>query len=187
MINPAQNPYTSSLPADPSGSPLNRGEIDQLIRVNQIITFALANGIVVITAVMGYLSWSNNEGAFKFSLSSEDMLFPLIGFVMVAATLPVGFIVKRVIFQQAKEQAARLQDASSTAGEEELVVNNEVMGRIATGTIISQAAAEGGAVANAILMMLGDNFIHLIPIAIALLAVIIQVPTYHRVCSWLRQ
>lgn len=190
MTNPAQNPYTSSLPADqPGGQPgaqLSRGEIDQLIRVNQIITFALANGIVVITAVMGYLTWSNNDGEFKFAFSGDDFLFPLIGFVMVGATIPFGLIVKRVIFQQAREQAARLQPSSS-AGDDELVVSTEVMGRIASGTIIGQAAAEGGAVLNAVLMMIGDNFIHLIPIGVAFLAVIVQVPTYGRLCNWLRQ
>ncbi len=42
---------------------------------------------------------------------------------------------------------------------------------------------EGSAVVNAVFMMIGDNLWHLIPIAIAVLAILINIPTMESVKS----
>lgn len=182
MTDPVQNPYISpeSIAEDAPG-----GSLSEFVRPGQIITFALVQGVLVITAILflfikGEAAAVNPAAPNAPTAGGGDLVLPGIGIVAAVGACVIAFALRTMLRRtsinkyrktETKPQEIASQDASLTPAMRQLMKDSQV------GTLIGQVILEGAAVMNAILMVVDDNIIHLVPIAILVAGIVIQLPT----------
>ena len=186
-VDPAQNPYTAG--QSDTGEVHAAQAIKGGIRTGQIITFALVQGVVVITAIMAYLVVSGAEdGQALFQTTGESLTNLIIGAVLAVVAIGVCLAIRMVMRNQSMsrfqplKKPFRLQDSknSNVPG----TISN-LIGAYHTRNLVGQAVLEGATVINAMLIMLSDNLMHLVPIAVLLVGIVLQVPTLGKVKQWI--
>lgn len=182
MTDPVQNPYIS--PELNMESALG-GSLSEFIRPGMIITFALAQGVLIITAILYFFvmdgpASANPVGPNAPPAGNGDLVLPGIGIAAAVGACVIAFVLRKMLRQtsinkyratETNPQPLTSQDASLTSAMRQLMQDSQ------TGTLIGQAILEGAAVMNAILMMIDNHPIHLAPIAILLAGIVIQLPT----------
>lgn len=172
--------------------------IRSAVFVGQIITFALAKGAVIFSAVAVYLVLSgtfigdggneaagNGAGATAGGLTLGQAL-PLLGALLlaaggVAAVWVPGLIRNKAIgrFRQSGETIDHPL-AEQTPLPPATPIGELVAG-LMSATLVSQAILEGVASANAIFIILTGQWFLMIPASIAIFGIVVQVPTAGKV------
>ncbi len=183
MDDPVRNPYLSTNPSDEAArGGGSGGSLVAHVRTGQIITFALVQGVVLIGAVMAYLALDApaNPVPPGATPAGEDFILPAIGIAVAVscwiAALIVSSVMRRKAADQLSESGEKVDlpyraDALLTASIREFLAASQ------TATIVGQAACEGAAVANLILMLVDGNWIHLPFAVICVIGIAVQVPT----------
>lgn len=193
MNDPAKNPYTAS--ADAAGAAFTSGAklntVGATVTMGWVITAALLGGVVLMTALMIYLAFSDppEEGGW-FRFGGDSMLLLIVGYVVFFGGV-VGAIAARLFIQQqgiARFQARQRELPEPLDGDTPLPAEAQhFVGSLMAATLVGQALLEGPAIANAILMMLESNLAHLVPIGLAAIGIVLQVPTRDRWVGLLEQ
>lgn len=170
-------------------------------RVGQIITFALAQGVLLVAAVMIYISLGSGTGRQAQDqpapepviqdsglLGSPDLLLLVLGFAVIAISGLAAVWVPSLICLRAVErfQAAGepLPTPLQAHGELSPAARRLVQRRMSA-TLASQALLEGAGMINAILLVASPHLLYLVPIAIAVFGIVVQVPTAAKLLDWL--
>ena len=180
MNDPAKNPYAASA-STPGGLPGGLPDsIRQASRTGLIITFALAQGVLVISAVVGYLGVRDlgaDQGWIR--ADGDSMLYILIGFGVFVVNGVLAFVLSSSMkrsavaeFQSSNEEVPQPLEDDTTLGP----AASKLLGMSATWTLVGQALLEGSAVINAVFMMLASNLIFVIPILFAIVGIAFQAP-----------
>ena len=177
------NPYQPSSSISTSSANV-ADNLRGLLRTNQIIAMALIQGVVIITAILVFVSWDNINFANPLMVRAGGGLLLVIGVIVgLAAVLlaPIFFTVSknRAIREyrfQLKDRSSRSHEMSTHRG-----VDRELFGRLGTAMLIAMALLEGSCVINAIFLVLNGSPIHLYLIAICLLEMSVFIPTMQ---SW---
>jgi hypothetical protein len=179
VYDPVKNPYISSdAIEDPSTAGFGSSMRTQ-IRVGQIITFALVQGTLIFAGIMAYMVAGNNPvGAPQ--ANGRDTLFLGIGIALAIGACVIAVaaasMIRRLAVQRFREQC----DSDSVMLSPDAAAPpavNELIARLQSATLVGQSAMEGAAFANAILLMLSDNLLHLAVIAAMVIGIIWQTPT----------
>jgi hypothetical protein len=157
--------------------------------MGQIITFALAKGAVIFSALAVYLVLSGTLGGDATAADGAtacsptlDQVLPLLGVLLlgvggVAAVWVPGLLRSQAIgrFRQSGETINHPL-AEQTPLPPATPLGDLVAG-LMSATLVSQAILEGVASANAIFLLLTGQWFLLIPASIAIFGVVVQVPT----------
>ncbi len=183
---PIENPYlASATPGSASDSHVN---LKGLVRTSQIIAFALIQGVVFITAIMAYLTLLSSDGGPANAApanppADDNMVMVVIGVVACFAGCFASFIVNRLLKGMAIRQFSSSGEEVELPVDETVTMTAEVSSLLTssqTRMIIGMALVEGAAVINAVLMMLDESMIHLVMVAICLVAMAVQFPTLQK-------
>ncbi|MGB7346137.1 MAG: hypothetical protein WBD20_18105 [Pirellulaceae bacterium] len=193
MTDPVQNPYITPGSAG-SGGDANPS-IKGVARVGMIITLAMVQGIVVITAIILYLTIDNDKldpnGAAQPRVAAEptDWLMPGLGLLFGLIACVAAFVVTRVMKSIAMNKFRQHNSLHSTphsdiprsdiprSGIQSTPQVTQLLGALQTKTIVGQVILEGAAVINAVFMMIDGNLIHLAVIGILIAGILFQLPT----------
>ena len=180
MNDPVQNPYISPDSVDQNGP---SGSLTGFVRLGQIITFALVQGVLFTTAIM-YFMMDDPAVANPVTNSppagNGDLVLPGIGIVAAIGACMIAFVLTKMLRRTiiAKYRATETTPQQVTSQDVSLTpAMRQLMQGSSTGTLVGQAILEGAAVMNAILMLVDNNLIHLVPIAILVIGIVIQFPT----------
>ncbi|TWU07850.1 M48 family metalloprotease [Stieleria varia] len=187
--DPAQNPYTASQ-QDGGESLTNLKHIIQgNSRTGMIITFALIQGIVIVSAIMVFMVFSRRQpGDSLLGLDSDSMIWIVLGggiaLVSIIATVVLRAVFRSIAYGEFRganvdPEVMRETNASVPQAVPKLI------GAFQTRTIIGQAILEGAAMINAVLMFVNDNLLHVIPIVVLVVGVGLQVPTPGKIRDWI--
>ena len=191
MTTPIQNPYTrgQSSEGDQAG---NLTTIASTVRVGQIITFALVQGVIVVAAVMTYLAFGNREvdqqladaqdaaDFFAMPSSADDWLLPALGIAVAVGAAVVALVVPNLM------RRSGIIDFRATGTSLDVPVDpkqslpwpaSKLMGTYLTSKIVGEAVLEGAAMLNLVLLMLDQSVLHYVPIAALLAGIALQFPT----------
>ncbi len=190
-------------PPHPQGSAHNSGPytVATAVRVGQIITFALAQGVLLVAAVMTYLALSNDAGqqaqgepqpepviADGGLLGSPDLLMLLIGLSIAAICCFAAVLIPSLIRQRAIDRfhASNESLPMPLQAHDDLppAARDLVQSRM-TATLTSQALLEGAGMINAIFLLISPHLLYLVPIVIAVFGIVVQVPTVAKLLDWL--
>jgi len=183
--DPAKNPYTAN--AADGGSGFAAGgttTINGFATTGMIISLGLVGGVVAVSAVMTFLMLSDppeDQPVFRFA--GESTIFVIVGYAVFIGGAAAAVVLRRVMKQQAvaefkssnAELPQPLQPHSPLPGSAV-----KLLGAAQVYTIVGGALLEGPAVLNAILMFIDHNFAHAIPVFLAVIGILIQVPTAGR-------
>lgn len=188
----------SAAPLDPGSRSGGSGPttIQAQVRTGQIISFALIQGIILVTAVMTYLAFGSApgdaqaEGEVADELAGADGGFalPLIGAAVTVAAGIAAVVLPRVMRQTAMERfrASGHSLPLPVAPEAELPpAATQLLGSWSAATLIGQALLEGPAILNAILMMIDPHVGYLALIAVMLAGIAMLTPTVDKVQRFL--
>ncbi|WP_442507049.1 hypothetical protein SH528x_005935 [Novipirellula sp. SH528] len=182
---PIQNPYLSSATTSNSSNCIN---LKGLVRTGQVIAFALIQGVLFITAILAYLTFLSGDGgpanAGPASPPAEDnLVLVIIGVVACFVGCFASFVVNRLMKGMAIRQFVSTGEEVALPIDETATMTAEISSLLTTSQtrmIIGMALVEGAAVINAVIMMLDENVIHLVMIALCLAAMAVQFPTLRK-------
>ena len=180
--DPAKNPYTAtSTGSSASGIATDGSTIGAFATTGTTISLGMIGGVLIISVVLSTLVLSDPpEDQSLFRFSGDDMLFLIVGYVIFLGGIAAAVVIRTIMKGQAiaqfnatdPELPHPLDNKSPLPGDaRSLLAANQ------TSTIIGQALMEGPAVVNAIFLLLGDNFAHLIPIVLGIIGIAVQIPT----------
>ncbi len=188
MNAPAHNPYTSPK----HGGPINlfKGQgpvtINAAATTGTIISFSLISGVFTIAGVLLFLMPQRDTERPLLQMDFESMTFLAVGgFVFVGSTVAT-FLVRSAMKRQSSQM---LRDANESLpqplkSDSPLPESAQrFLGAVATYTLIGQALMEGPAIVNLVLMFLDENYLHLIPVALGVIGIVLQIPTAGRLQS----
>ena len=200
-LPPQQYAPPAPLPGEYSTGP-QRGtySVATAARTGQIITFGLAQGVLLIAAVLTYFAIGNDQQAAPGQpnpgpvladgglFGSPDLVMLAIGWSFAA----FSFLAAVWLPSRSRQRAIKRFQASQETLPMPLQAHDElppaarslVQSRMAA-TLISQALFEGAAITNALLLLLSSHLLHLIPVAVGILGIVAQVPTATKLLDWL--
>ena len=170
--------------------------IRSVVFMGQVITFALAKGAVIFSALAVYLVLSGTLGGdggdgpaangATAGGPTLDQALPLLGVLLlavggVAAVWVPGLLRSQAIgrFRQSGETITHPL-AETTPLPPATPIGNLVAG-LMSATLVSQAILEGVASANAMFLILTGQWFVMIPASIAIFGIVAQVPTAGKV------
>lgn len=175
-----KSPFTSAT-TSPSENHLS---LEGFLRREQIITFALIQSVVFITAIMAYLAfWSGDWGPANAAPSDDDTVLVAIGAAVCFGGCFASFVVNRLMRAAAIQQFVSAGEEVEVSVQESMAISSRIRELLAasqTRTIVCLALVEGAAVINAMLMMLDANLTHLVMIAFCFVAMVLQFPTLQK-------
>ncbi|WP_404305217.1 hypothetical protein [Neorhodopirellula lusitana] len=160
-------------------------------RTGQVITLALANGILVIAVIFGFMMMNNEATANAIVLLS-------IGGGVSAVSLVVAFLVPKMIRSQAASQLRQSADGIdlrngvglNAPSAEQLqrwgewqrqspapTALRSFLNQDQTATLIGQAILEGSAVINLVFAFLDGSWLHFAFVLVAFVALVSTLPT----------
>lgn len=200
-LPPQQYAPPAPLPGEPP-TESQRGvySVATAARTGQVITFGLAQGVLLIAAVLTYFAVGNDPQAAPGQpnpgpvvaddglLGSPDLVMLAIGLSFAA----LSFLAALWLPSLSRQRAIKRYQAAQESLPLPLQANDElppaarklVQSRM-TATLMSQALFEGAAIANALLLLISPHLLHLIPVAIGVFGIVAQVPTAAKLLDWL--
>lgn len=183
---PIQNPYLAS--ATPGSNSDNQVNLKGLVRTSQIIAFALIQAVVFITAIMAYLTLLSSDGGPANAApanppADDSLVMVVIGVVACFVGCIASFVANRLLKGMAIRQFSSSGEEVELPVDETVTMTAEISRLLTTSQtrmIIGMALVEGAAVINAVMMMLDENMIHLVMVAICLVAMAVQFPTLQK-------
>lgn len=182
MNTPIRNPYTN--PNDGPGYPKYSGSLSQLARTGMIITFALAQGTVAVGAILWFIGGGDGDG-------ETDTIYLAVGFAATLGSCLVAGFVPPLI------RSAAVSRFRSEGNSVERPIDTEaqlsdpcarLVGGGLTASLIGQAAMEGAAIINLILMFIGGgNLIHVGLAVVGLIGIAMLTPTLGRLTTLVEQ
>lgn len=185
--DPAQNPYTVN---QVERENVVGGErTTQAVRTGQIITFALVQGVVLITAIMTWMVISGAEdGDPIFSITDDSKIMLTVGFVVAVTAMAASYLLNFLSRSSAKAQfggSGQVWNPREENGGPMPAELQPLVGRFQTRTLIGQAVLEGAAVFNAVLMGVNENLLHLAFIIVLGIGIALQFPTMGKLVRWI--
>ncbi|QEF96882.1 hypothetical protein Mal15_09120 [Stieleria maiorica] len=183
MNDPAKNPYVASS-ATPGGT-FPQGQrattIDAAAKTGTIISLALISGVMMISGILAYLVFANPpEDQSLLRFDGDAMLFLIIGYGVFVASSGAAIVLRGIM----KAQAAAQLKSSDVDLPQPLKADSPLppqaqsfLGAVATYTLIGQALVEGPAIINAVFLFIDNNLAHLVPIVLAVIGILLQIPT----------
>ncbi|MEM9588973.1 MAG: hypothetical protein AAGA03_16955 [Planctomycetota bacterium] len=158
------------------------------VRTGQIITFALIQGVIVVTAVMLYLVLANQKASADADAGDAveqvarepneggDLVLPALSLLIgmgaaIAATTIVPALRRTAAARFRTQQQSKLNPAATES----------YLSAWGTSTVIGQAVCEGAAMLCAVLMLVGETLLPLIPIALLLAGIALLCPTESKI------
>jgi hypothetical protein len=179
LYDPVKNPYISSEAIDDPSTAGVGASMRTQIRVGQIITFALVQGTLIFAGIMAYMVMGKNPVGAP-PANGRDTLFLGIGIALALGACAIAVVaastIRRLAVQRFREQFDSDSVTSSPDSAAPPAVN-ELIARLQAATLVGQAAMEGAAFANAVLLMLSGNLLHLAVITVMVIGIIWQTPT----------
>ncbi|WP_168566155.1 hypothetical protein [Crateriforma spongiae] len=171
-----------------------------LIRIGQIITFALIQGLILIAAVMTYmtLSSADQREAVAQEMAAEerepagagDLVLPGIATAFTAISLAAAFFLPPTIRKAAVQRFRAEQSGGFTVPDGDDPIEGPMRylsGGDQAARIVTSAIFEGVGVMGSILMMIQGDLLFLIFPAIGIAGIASQFPTLTKVQDWMRQ
>jgi hypothetical protein len=172
--------------------------IKSVVRTGQIITFALAKGLVLIAIAAILLSGKQGEpangpgdrGDQQGVMADSGAILPIVGFAAFVLAAVAGFVVPGFIrasaihdFQQSGQRLPSTIDVDAPLTQEA----GQLMSRLMVSTLIGQAIFEGAGMLNLVLLMLTNQWYLLIPAIFAVFAIVAQCPSQANVLDRLER
>ncbi|TWU37215.1 hypothetical protein [Novipirellula artificiosorum] len=187
MSDPVQNPYLSPTAASAAATE-STGTLLTTLRTNQIIAIALIQGVLLITAILAFMTLRSapnaNPAPVAMPAGAGDLVLPLMGAVLGAGSLVASMLVSKIMrqasinrFIASKENVPRPIDENITM----TPAIRKLVGAASATRIVALAILEGAAVFNAILMLLdGYLALHLAVITVCIFAMGVRFPTLRK-------
>ena len=172
MDDPVKNPYIS--PADVAKSSSFGGEMTLIgyVRTGQIITFSLIMGVVFMVGILMAIDSGEDKNARE--------LFLWIGVGLGSLACVVSFALGRVLRAQALSSFRNQSSGDDVLEVDDKVVTpavHQLLSNAFAAQLVGQSVLEGVAVANAILMLLDHNLLHLAVIVVMIVGIALYTPT----------
>ena len=179
MNDSPKNPYATT---DVTGSGANGYlTINQTSKVGMMITGGLIMGLLVTTVILSAMAIKEiPQGESLVRFDGDSMLFVMIGFAVMLGGAIAAFVLPRILNQNAADQlrSSSVEIPSPLRADGNLPsAGQQFLGARMSSTIIGQALLEGPAMVNAVFLLLDQDFAHLIPVVIAIVGILIQIPT----------
>ena len=145
------------------------------VRSGQITTFALIQGVVVITAIMFFFA-RNEEGR----AGKPALILPIIGASVGVAVVCVAAIAIHVLRKRAIHNFHCLGETIATPVDESVTLTpgiSALLDETHTNLIVGLAIIDGVAILNAIVYFIDGHWINLAGVAVCLVAMAAQWPT----------
>ncbi|MFG0286727.1 MAG: hypothetical protein ACF8CQ_01040 [Rhodopirellula sp. JB044] len=174
--------------------------LGQFVRLGQLLSFALASGIVTTSAVFLFLVSQREPDA-----EQPGWIFLAIGGGVFVASLVVSFLLRLMLKSNAASSLRQTQEAEEVCRggaaasqsardawenwDAEEPLPRPLIGFLSatqTSRIVAQAVLEGAAMINLVFTMLDGNLIHFAFAAFCLVGVIAMTPTTGKVRSEIR-
>ena len=179
-MDPVRNPFVAPSETGNRSDHAISGSLGSAVRTGQIITFALAQGLVVMAAILGFLGADGAPQGGQ-QAAADGLVLPGVGLLVTigscfAAALIPG-IVRRAAIAKVQARGEKIElpvnsDATMTRPIQHLAGSSQ------TATLIGQAALEGAATVNLIFMLLSGNFLlHLALAGVGLVGIVLLTPT----------
>lgn len=178
MDDPVQNPYLASQSDEEVSS--NSTNVRRAVRQGQIITFAMVQGVVVIAVLFAFMA--------RDTKPDDDMLMPVIGIAVAIVALGIATVIPMLIIRGAIENyRGSADEPNSPSIDTELgPAVSTLVARRQTATLVSQAALDGAATANLVLMLLdGHLLLHGVITGVLIVGIVLQVPTTGKVHAFI--
>lgn len=174
--------------------------VKSAVRIGQVITFALVQGVVFFAAIVVFLSWNNGAGPAAprdgdaaiapGEVAPPDGPLPLIGAAALVIAAFAGVIAPMVMrswaihdFQQTGQQLPMPIDAETPLSHEA----GQLVSRLMVSTLISQAIFEAAGFINLVLLMVTGQILLVIAAVIAVFAIAVQCPRTAKILDRLEQ
>lgn len=188
MTDEFQNPYLDpDAPDAATGAVVAGGTLTGFIKTGQIIAFALAMGLVMMTLVLGYITFSSTGEEQPISVlpgPDDDWILPGVGIVAFLGSAMGAIVVPPTIRRSAAASfAAKGERVDLHTGAEVKITPGlqMLLGGYFSAMLIGQALLEGAATANLILMVLDEQLLHIGIAAICLVGMLMQFPTRDKI------
>ncbi|EMI54628.1 hypothetical protein [Rhodopirellula sallentina] len=174
--------------------------LGQFVRLGQLLSFALASGIVTTSAVFLFLILQREPDA-----EQPNWIFLAIGGGVFVASLVVSFLMRLMLKSNAASALRQTPEAEDVCGggaaasqsardawenwDADEPLPRPLIGFLSatqTSRLIAQAVLEGAAMINLVFTMLDGNVIHFVFAAFCLVGVIAITPTTGKVRSEIR-
>lgn len=188
--DPARNPYAGEATEGGGFNAAGANTINGFATIGMVIMLALIGGVVGITVIMTVLLLSApTEDQPLFRFGGDDLIFLVVGYGAfiggaIAAVAVRGGMRGQAVAQFRSSDVELPQPLEAESPLPGPAVS--LLGSAQVATIISGALLEGPAVLNAILMFLGENFAHGVPIVLAAVGLAMWVPTPGRLRQFLQ-
>jgi len=186
--DPAQNPYLAS---PGSAAVFQSGKSAATIRsaatTGMIITFALAQGVIVIGAVALWMALGDRgEDQPLYEIGGESLIFQIVGAVAILGGVGGAAVLRMLMRHAAVQNYLSAEEPLPQPLDEHTPLPpaaGQLIGGESAATIVGQALCEGAVVINLIFLLLSENLIFLLPSLIGLVGIVIQIPTSGRLQS----
>ena len=179
---PTSNPYTPANPFSRSNNGVP-GSLRGIVRTNQIIAFALIQGVVVITTILLVLAWDDINFANPLMVRGNSGVLLIVGLMagLVANVLaPVFYSV--LTHRAIDDYTTQLQNHSEIDNDAtHKNLSRKFLAGIGTAMLVAMAILEGVCVINAVFLMISGSVLHIVIIAVTVIAMCYFVPTMR---SW---
>ena len=164
-------------------------EPDKVLRIMQIIAFALIAGVLSFAGIAGFLVFGNAPAARPGGQppaavgGSEIVMYMAMGFAAVAVVM--SFVVPNLISAAGVKGVAKLAQDGTSTGPKELF--GRLLGVAQTKMIIAMALVEGAAFFNLIAFIITKSLIPPGVVAGLLGVMAIHFPTKIKLARWLEE
>lgn len=180
--DPVQNPYIDSVDAGspdfPAAFSNGPSTIANAVKQGTIIHICLVMGMLSISGIMTFMTATGDAGV-NFAVNSDSLLLLVIGvgacLMSLAASIAIKIVTTNGALMLWRSNAPDVQPPIPVDSPFQL--SPQALGGLNSSRLISAALLEGGAVINAVFILINENLLHLIPIGIAAVAILLSIPS----------
>lgn len=187
MTVPIKNQYVES-PSRPDREEVLRNSL----RIGQVISFALIQGIILVSAVAVFVAAREHRAGDGVaqrqneSGSLFDSLLSTAGFGLTLAAIPTALVLRRLLRQTGSAQSCPPEPAKSATDKDKITPReSSLLAADRISVIFAQAILEGVAFFNAIVIFIAGNLWQLAAIFVLLAVMASLTPTRAKAERWL--
>ena len=190
MSDPLKNPTRGGRGSGNQASAF-RDSIASRIRVGQIITLGMIMGLLVMGVIMACFTLGSeppNPAADQVAASGGGYLIPAVGFFLGVTSWIIAAVLPTIIRRNGVGQYQRSGDKIELPIEGGTPIGNMTLlvGTFITSTLVGQAILEGGAIANLVLMMVDQQPLIHVPLAmVSVVGLLLLLPTVDKMLDFI--
>ncbi len=183
--DPVANPYTKNDPLD--GGHAEGMSIADCVKTSQMVTFAMAMGLLFVSGVMVFVAAGDAEFADLLAFNKDKQLLLGIGCVCTLIGVVASFVLRSLVRKQSMHSWLETNPQVDLPISVDVPIPqaHKLLEGVTASNLIGAALLEGPGVINAILMMVNQYALHLIPIAICFVCLLVKIPTINGVKNYI--